>query len=281
LARTFLPEHTNCGLEICYSYRGNFSWNIEDRKVAMKTEEMTITLPWQRHSAEESFLEIGELGWIIIEPEEFSPDAKLRLGSWSSLPAAIVDELDRELRKEVPAYVGECRYLRHLFSELERELRLQDVGVAWRVNHIVDDILLALLRALRSTTKGEALSELNKLNELSELKDSFTELVLSDLAYGWTVEEMAERLHLSRSVLSEKLRAETGYSPMELLNRLRIEKARTLLRSSGENITSIALECGFSSSQYFASVFKKMEGVSPREYRTLQSAAACEPIEKI
>jgi len=59
----------------------------------------------------------------------------------------------------------------------------------------------------------------------------------------------------------------TGCTPMEYLARLRIERAKTLLRESDAKIIGIAFECGFGSSQYFANVFRRAVGSSPTEYR--------------
>ena len=62
----------------------------------------------------------------------------------------------------------------------------------------------------------------------------------------------------------------TGY-----LQQVRITHAKMLLRFSDKKIEAIGLECGFGELTYFSRVFKKVEGVSPREYRRLwQSAAA-------
>jgi AraC family L-rhamnose operon regulatory protein RhaS len=57
-------------------------------------------------------------------------------------------------------------------------------------------------------------------------------------------------------------------TPSQYLTFVRIENASTLLLSSPEKtILDIALENGFSSSQYFASCFKKQKGITPTEYR--------------
>jgi AraC family L-rhamnose operon regulatory protein RhaS len=57
-------------------------------------------------------------------------------------------------------------------------------------------------------------------------------------------------------------------SPMQYLSHLRIEVAGKLLREHPQrNITEIALDCGFSSSQCFAKVFRRQMGCMPRDYR--------------
>jgi len=56
-----------------------------------------------------------------------------------------------------------------------------------------------------------------------------------------------------------------------VLRNLRIEKAKRLLLYTSLSITEIALDVGFSSSQYFSRVFSKAEGVDPRTFRKMRS----------
>lgn len=54
----------------------------------------------------------------------------------------------------------------------------------------------------------------------------------------------------------------------EYLSHCRIEKAKALLANKHDmNVLDIAMACGFESSQYFATVFKKKTGITPSEYR--------------
>ena len=61
--------------------------------------------------------------------------------------------------------------------------------------------------------------------------------------------------------------AVTGETLNHFTNRLRLEKAARLLRFSDQNVTDIALECGFSSSATFSRAFRSGYGTSPSEYR--------------
>jgi len=80
--------------------------------------------------------------------------------------------------------------------------------------------------------------------------------------------DLAVRAHLSPNHFIRTFKQHYGSTPMRYLNRLRIERARELLRGSGRDMTDIALSCGFGDSNYFARVFKAVEGLTPREYRT-------------
>ncbi len=78
---------------------------------------------------------------------------------------------------------------------------------------------------------------------------------------------LAEVVGVSDNYLSQIFRQELGLSPTECLNRLRILKARELLQSSTDSVTSIATRVGFDDPAYFSRVFRKLNGCSPQAFR--------------
>jgi AraC-like DNA-binding protein len=81
------------------------------------------------------------------------------------------------------------------------------------------------------------------------------------------VGDVAAHLGLTPSGFSKSFKKETGLTPADCLRRLRCEQAGVLLGKTGKSITTIAFELGFSSSQYFASTFRKYTGMTPGQYR--------------
>lgn len=82
-----------------------------------------------------------------------------------------------------------------------------------------------------------------------------------------TLGEVAAKFDMSPSYFSKRFKAITGFSFKEYLIMIRIKEACALLIQSNIPITEIALKCGFSDSNYFGDAFKKVKGVSPRNYR--------------
>lgn len=82
-----------------------------------------------------------------------------------------------------------------------------------------------------------------------------------------TLDAMAAMSNMSPTYFSRKFRASTGFCFKEYVNYIRVQKASDLLRNTDGTVTSIAIACGFSDGNYFGDVFKKLTGLSPREYR--------------
>jgi AraC-like DNA-binding protein len=106
---------------------------------------------------------------------------------------------------------------------------------------------------------------------LAGLRDPFVGKALSLLhgapARGWTIEELAKEVGLSRSVLAERFVDLVGIPPMHYLAKWRMQLAAELLSAGGAPVASIAAEIGYDSEAAFSRAFKKMMGVPPSAWR--------------
>ena len=87
-----------------------------------------------------------------------------------------------------------------------------------------------------------------------------------------TLDDMAKKFSMSRSYLSKKFKASTGFGFKEYLINVRIKNACTLLLQTNKSITDIAFECGFNDSNYFGDAFRHIKGISPNKYRKNKEA---------
>lgn len=78
---------------------------------------------------------------------------------------------------------------------------------------------------------------------------------------------VADYVRLNPNYFSRFFKEETGCSFVDYLKKLRIEKAKELLRTSNLKIYEICEALGYQSVQYFSTLFKNMVGVTPQEYR--------------
>jgi len=72
---------------------------------------------------------------------------------------------------------------------------------------------------------------------------------------------------LSIAHFAEMFRKSTGETPHQFVLRLRVERAREMLRSPESRVLDVAIACGFKTQQHFARVFRHLCGLSPKEYR--------------
>jgi AraC-like DNA-binding protein len=85
-------------------------------------------------------------------------------------------------------------------------------------------------------------------------------------AHAWTVQELAERVGMSRSVFAQRFKETVGTTPIEYLTRWRMLQAGRRLETSRESIAEIALSFGYESDSAFRKAFRGVMGCSPREY---------------
>lgn len=111
--------------------------------------------------------------------------------------------------------------------------------------------------------------------------DRVTEYLRSHLAESPSLEELAKVAHFSPFHFHRIFTAITGETLNSFANRLRLEKSARLLRYSDHSATTIAFDCGFSSSSTFSRSFKEYFEITPSEYRKnpkIQKSKICKDL---
>lgn len=80
------------------------------------------------------------------------------------------------------------------------------------------------------------------------------------------LDSLAEKYSLSKSYFSKLFKQVTGVGINEYITTTRISAAQNLLSKNNLSITEVATRCGFNDSNYFAAVFKKIKGITPKKY---------------
>lgn len=118
-----------------------------------------------------------------------------------------------------------------------------------------------------SSRRGDEAAELAESDNLVQMIRMEVLLHLADPDFS--VEVLAGRLGMSRSVLYRRVSEYHGASPAELIRDIRLERAANLLIESDEQISTIAFSTGFRSVSAFSRAFTKKMGVSPRRWRDI------------
>jgi len=82
----------------------------------------------------------------------------------------------------------------------------------------------------------------------------------------FTSDEFNRMMNMSRSTLFRKISALTGQSPSEFIRTIRLKRAAELIGKKFGNISEVAAETGFNNISYFNRSFKKLYGISPKEF---------------
>jgi transcriptional regulator GlxA family with amidase domain len=85
--------------------------------------------------------------------------------------------------------------------------------------------------------------------------------------HSMSVENLAGRYYMSNRNFIRRFEGATGNTPLEYLQRVRIEAAKKLLENSNDNIDQIALKCGYDDIGFFRKIFKRHVAINPKEYQ--------------
>jgi AraC-like DNA-binding protein len=95
-----------------------------------------------------------------------------------------------------------------------------------------------------------------------------------DPGHPWTLQKLAERVGMSRSIFALRFKETVGATPMEYLTRWRMMLAGDRLKNCEDSISVIASSLGYKSESAFCKAFRRVMGCSPRQYsRTRPSAS--------
>jgi AraC family transcriptional regulator len=88
------------------------------------------------------------------------------------------------------------------------------------------------------------------------------------------LKQLADCVGLSRNFFSAQFRAETGYAPHQYMTSLRIDLAKQILMTTKHSILEVGISVGFDNQHHFATVFRRIAGVTPTAYRNTTDSKA-------
>ena len=111
-----------------------------------------------------------------------------------------------------------------------------------------------------------ALSGMEAEESFPPLVEAALGIIQEEFPFLEGLDELAERLEVSKSHLIRSFTQKTGVSPGRYITHLRVEYAKLLLQGEDASITYVAEASGFANANYFAKVFRRETGMSPSEY---------------
>lgn len=243
-------------ISLYYILDGKFNWMIDSQPHTLFPGDFAVILPGQHFGGESNVLNIGTLYWIKIAADE---GGKPLIGKWSGLNKNEKLSVNQILLVNKGQLVLKLKEAQVLLQSLQAELRNEEVGFFTRVNQLLDELFILISRQL-----------IRQNNSRRDFPQAFLKLeqtLRQDLEHQWTVEEMAALTGMGTTAFTEKVKNYSGFSPLNYLINIRITEAIKLLKRGEVNVTDIALNTGFYSSQHFATTFKRFTGYTPSEFR--------------
>jgi len=202
---------------------------------------------------------------VILDLGVRRPNQDWKWPGWVVLAPDDLNELTTHLRhNEYPVWQGTPE-IRRCFGRIGKAVEAAG-GTAdiSRITVYLNEILVLLLEMVRQCP--------TKLNPSLTSTTRTVELFLADmktnLQHEWTLDLMADSCGLGTTYFVHHCRRLTNMAPMHYLNYCRVQEAARMLEDRPEmSVTDVAYACGFSSSQYFSTVFRRFHGCTPRDYR--------------
>ena len=152
----------------------------------------------------------------------------------------------------------------HAFRQLIREVSIQRDHRTEGLRAAIDALVIEVSRLLLKSSGRAAGARFELLHPAVEQ----AQLILEHhYAQSWSLNDLGRLTGVSPNHLVKLFTTDVGISPHQYLMRLRLERAKDLLRHSDATVTQIAFDLGFGSHQHFASTFKRVVGVSAGIFR--------------
>lgn len=152
-----------------------------------------------------------------------------------------------------------------LIETITKEASAGSPGGYLSVRGMTFQLIAALYRQLTATT-ADPVARLPRVSRLAEKAKRFIDEKYAD---NLTLEKIAGEIFVSKDYLNHLFKKNYKISPIQYLIGVRIDRAKKLLCLADKPIGEIAAEVGFSTPVYFSEMFRKYQGMSPREFRNI------------
>lgn len=249
-----------CGHPDAYAFDWKKGRTLDEYDVIYITRGRGLfeTHPSGRHT-----IEAGDV--FVLFPgiwHRYTPDAKTGWDEqWIGFNGTLAGQLLRApfFRQEKPVLrIGFDEALRQRFIAVFTAITRDPAGAPFSGASRIIEILGLIQERIRNAGAGGRGSDVTREAQ---------NLILQQFANPIDFTLLARTLGVSYTTFRRRFKQQTGVSPVQFQNAIRLNLARDLLVSTDLSITEIAAQTGFDTIFYFSEFFKKKTGQAPRDYR--------------
>ncbi len=158
--------------------------------------------------------------------------------------------------RDIPVF----KEIRKCIGEIVHELNKASFGYKLAIESRIDAMITLVLRNFATIETQMVESNLNRVQSILDYIDAnFSERI--------SLEDIAEREHLSTYYMSHFFREKVGISFKAYLKNIRLKKAHWQISNTNKSVIEIAVDCGFANVKALNKLFKEVYDMSPGEYR--------------
>lgn len=247
--------HEGC-FGICHLVRGVQTYRVAEEICHLRGGDQMLTFPGEALDTAGTPEEKGHLCWFVLRMQPLdAPLLFLERSAAAALRRILLALPNRHFSAHPDAGDLAATILNTLLNR--PVLMLDRLAIAQLV-------LRYLFQMLEAAGKDDAARPSPRIQRcLDHIAEHLHELL--------SVPELAKLIGLSESRFKNRFRDEVGVPPGDYVLRSKITAACLALKSSDQSVTDVAHAFGFSSSQYFATVFRRFMGCTPTTYKLQQS----------
>ncbi len=203
--------------------------------------------------------------------------------SWFAGKILRIKESERNLLGRI-VYEAQQAFSSHLedpyIKGLERREE-QAFGCENLIKIYIEEFLIRLIRRDSDVALPSAMSNPIEQKTRERTFNKVLNYLVDNMTSRFSVADLCRDTGYSRSYIHNVFKRRTGRSVMEYYKRLKLEKAKQMIREGANNFTQISYELNFTSIHYFSKIFKKYIGMTPTEYASsvkLKSEYYAEPV---
>lgn len=241
-----LHFHEN-SFEFTYIIKGNVTFSVNDKEYKLSGGDIFVAFPNEIHDTGSIPMSANEMYWFQLDISRYQ-DFLFLGNDWAldliSNLKKIQNRVIKTDDKEMASLIKRCF---SLLYQCDDSNRYEATG-----------LLVVFLHRLLDYDKQ---IQFKLTPDIAKAVD----YIFNNINEEISLDDLANQSGLSISRFKQKFKNEMGVTPREFINFRKVEIAKTMLLNK-QSITSIAMELGFSTSNYFAVVFKRFTTYSPSEY---------------